>query len=321
LNAKPDDPAAVEPPADSEPTAPEVSSEVSSEVNRWMAGMLGDAAQRLEAIERLDEMGDAAIAAATCLMRTGDAESRRGAAAYLGIRISPRDAEAIAELCSALNDADSQVRQVALQAIDRLPKSQLVQALAGLIALAERADEDETFRVLALRKLGSLGADGRRASEALERLGREDDSSKVRIAAFSTLAKVAKPEFAEKFYVERLAECEARDERRLAAKWLGRVTTSAAGLHGLVAAFADSDKEVRMAATHALVDIGKPAVQALAQGLESPEAQVRQYSAFTLGKLGRLGAGAIDQLRRATEDEDERVRRVAEAALRLVEGG
>lgn len=315
-------------PADKKPAkntsgdiSPSPKRRVDPEASKWLAGMLGDATERLESIERLDEMGDSAIAAATDVMRTGDADGRRGAAAYLGIRVSPRDEEAIGELCSALNDADVQVRHEALQAIDRLPKSQLVYALAGLIALAERSDEDESFRVLALRKLGSLGADGRMASATLESLGREDASAKVRLAAFSTMSKVAEAKFAEKFYADRLANSQDADERRLAAKWLGRVTTTAAGLDALVSAFADSEKEVRMAASASLVEIGKPAVPALAQGLEAPESQMRQYSAFTLGKLGSLGSGAIDQLRKATQDDDEQVRKVAEAALRLVGNG
>ena len=36
---------------------------------------------------------------------------------------------------------------------------------------------------------------------------------------------------------------------------------------------------------------------------------------------GALGAAALDQLRKATQDDDEQVRKVAEAALRLVGNG
>ncbi len=292
-----------------------------AEIGNWLAGMLGEPTERLEAIERLDDLGASAIVAATRMMRSGNADARRGAAAYLGIRVNPRDDEAIGELFMALNDPDAEVRHTALQAIDRLPRSQLVYALAGLTALAERRDEDDSFRVLAIRKLGSLEADGRPASETLGRLGRDDASSKVRLAAFSTLAKVAEPQFAEAFYAERLAGSQEVNERRLAAKWLGNATCTSAGLTALISAFSDAEKEVRMAANESLIGIGKPAVVALAEGLSAPESQVRQYCAFTLGKLGPLASGAADALRQATEDEDEQVRKLAEAALRLVQSG
>ena len=86
-----------------------------------------------------------------------------------------------------------------------------------------------------------------------------------------------------------------------------------------MAGFTDADKEVRGAASDALITIGKPAVPALCTGLESSEVQIRQYAALTLGKMGPLAADAVDALRKCREDPDETVRKLAEAALRLIQ--
>ena len=98
----------------------------------------------------------------------------------------------------------------------------------------------------------------------------------LQCAAYDAIAKVATSAEAESFFVEVLKSNPSTDLRRLAAKRLVQAAVSPQSLAGLVAAFKDSEADVRNAAADSLVAIGRPAVSQLMQGLQDPDVQVRR---------------------------------------------
>lgn len=84
-------------------------------------------------------------------------------------------------------------------------------------------------------------------------------------------------------------------------------------IHHLVGDLVQGTAAERRMAREALIDIGAPAVPALARELESPLASVRCEAAKALKDIG--DAGAAPALVRALEDDDPSVRRLAARGL------
>jgi HEAT repeat protein len=276
--------------------------------------------ERLSAIEALDELGPGIFPCVVEALRSGTQAQKRGAATYLIGRVSPGDNETAAALADALGANDQVLRRSALQAVERLPDESLRQTLPALLVLVQNEDEAEAYRSRAVRAISKLGAGDAESVKVLVSLAGEGHDLNLRRSAFFALTKVAPAEVAEKFFLRELAHGTPADLRRLAAKWLGRVAVSEDALMGLVDAFDDPEKVVRMEAVDSLVIIGKPAVAALIRGLDANDVQVRQHSALTLGKLGPLAADAIPALEEHLDDPDLTVRRLASAALRIIRG-
>ena len=75
------------------------------------------------------------------------------------------------------------------------------------------------------------------------------------------------------------------------------------------------ERQLREAATRALVQVGEQAAPPLVEALRDERAAVRRWAAQTLGVLGAAGRSAADPLLDALEDSDESVRQAAAKAL------
>jgi hypothetical protein len=70
-------------------------------------------------------------------------------------------------------------------------------------------------------------------------------------------------------------------------------------------------------AKNALARIGPPAVKPLMLAMKNKDPRVREYAAITLGEIG--DASAVETLRNALKDDDEKVRFSAQSALEELE--
>ncbi len=272
--------------------------------------------ERRAASEALDALGEAGMPAIVRGLREGNQQQRRGAAVYLIGRVSPRDADSLPALTKALADQDTTLRHAALQAIEKTAPAQLAQALPALITFARNTTEAEAYRSRAIRAIGKLGQQGSSATAELIELARKDPSTSVRRACFFTIYQVAPRQEAEQFFQEQLKDDSTADQRRLAAKWLARVTTTDRSLACLIDALHDEDKAVRLQAVDSLVAIGKPALPVLVKALDSPNVVTRRHATLAIGKLGVLAATAVPALTARLKDPDSQVRELAKAALK-----
>ena len=168
----------------------------------------------------------------------------------------------LAALIAALSSTDDVLRHNAFQALEKVSHEQLGRALPKLAELAKNIQEDKAYRVRAVRAIAKLGETGPSAVPDLVRLAGDDANPELQRAAYDAIAKVATPAEAESFFVEVLKSNPSMDLRRLAAKRLVQAAVSPQSLAGLVAAFKDSEADVRNEAANSLVAIGRPAVLA-----------------------------------------------------------
>ncbi len=96
--------------------------------------------------------------------------------------------------------------------------------------------------------------------------------------------------------------------RRAAAEGLSRHTEASAAAVSLVRACGDPDEQVRQWATAALEEMGAPSAEdasALAELLEESSADTAYWAATLLGRLGEQAAGAVAELARTVENDNE----------------
>ena len=141
------------------------------------------------------------------------------------------------------------------------------------------ADPDKDLRVSAAYALGGIGDD---ASDAIPGL----------------LAALADTD---------------QDLRRAAAGALGRIPEA---LVLLACALRSGDRQPGWSAAGALAEIGKPALPALVEALDHPEAEVRGRSAWALGRAEAMPDETAQALVECLADPDEAVRCQAAVALR-----
>jgi HEAT repeat protein len=275
------------------------------------------AVERRAASDDLAALGEAGIPFVVLGLREGNALQKRGAATYLIGRVSPRDVSAAAALIEALAADDEALRRAALQAVEKLPEQQLIDALPALIRFAENQAEAEAYRSRAIRAIAKLGSRGESVKNLIE-LARNDPSMNVRRACFSAIVKVAPTKVADEFFQTQLANDRTADLRRLAAKWLVSVANSEASLECLVSAMNDADESVRLEAVNSLVALGKPSIPGLIKALKSPDVRTRRHATLALGKLGLMAADAAPALRTCLNDPDQEVRELAAAALKVL---
>ena len=276
------------------------------------------AVERRAASDELAALGEAGIPFVVLGLREGNALQKRGAATYLIGRVSPRDVPAAAALIEALAADDEALRRAALQAVEKLPEQQLIDALPALILFAENQAVAETYRSRAIRAITKLGAGGEPAVKNLIQLARNDESINVRRACFFAIVKVAPTKVADEFCQSQLANDRTADLRRLAAKWLVSVANSEASLECLVNAMNDADESVRLEAVNSLVALGKPSIPGLIKALKSPDVRTRRHATLAIGKLGLMAADAAPALRACLDDPDPEVRDLAAAALKVL---
>jgi len=291
------------------------------QIQRWLTNWAGDdASRRTEAGQHLAQAGDLALEQIAHVLDHGAPELRWAAASYLVGRVGARNKAAVAALAHCLTDNDAALRHLALQAIQGLPEATLRGIVPQLVVQIANPDEDEIYRVRAIRLLGRLGTAARAAIDTLEKIVRSDSNPRVRRAALAAITKGAEPKQAEPFFVEILRSSDAIELRRSVPMWLSRVASTDDTVHALISAFDDPDEPLRRQVNEALVAIGKPAVPALIETLgASDSVQQRRYAIYTLGKLGPLAAAAVPTLKKLRHDPNTAIANLATAALKLIE--
>jgi bilin biosynthesis protein len=301
--------------------APKLDPAVQERIQPLLVQMASDASvERQAAAEQLDAMGAAAMPYLAGALTAGTDAEKRGAAAFLIGRVALDDKATLEALIGLLNAPDEVLRHSVLQAVEKLPDEQLSRALPALTALAKNPQEEMPYRVRAVRAVAKMGEAGREAMPELLELVRDDANPDLQRAAIDAVAKVGTPEQSEAFFLELLKTSAQKDLRRLAARRLIQVVQSPQAVQGLIAAFNDSEAEVRNEAIEALVAIGRPAVPHLIEALDNSNVQIRRRAVLTLGKLNTLAATAVPALQKKLQDEDPEVRALVAASLRLIQG-
>ena len=164
---------------------------------------------------------------------------------------------------------------------------------------------------------------------ALTQLRRDYDQLVVSLEARSEVANpnavapVAVDEVATQLRGAREREAEIRRERDLLAQQLEDSTERLAALHEE----ADSEalallavaQSQQSAANRSLLQLGEIAVDSLLAALESERAEVREWSARLLGRLGGDARGALEALSVSRRDRHPRVRAAVAEAIRAIE--
>jgi len=291
------------------------------QIQQWLTEWAGDdAARRTEGGQQLAQAGDLALERIAHVLDHGAPELRLAAVTYLVGRVGARNKAAVAALARCLTDNDAALRHQALQAIEGLPEATLGGVVPQLVLQIANPDEDEIYRVRAIRLLGRLGSAARKSIDTMEKIVRSDSNPRVRRAALAAITKVAEPKQAEPFFVEILRSSDAIELRRSVPMWLSRVASTDDTVHTLISTFDDPDEQLRMQVNEALVAIGKPAVPALIETLSANDSvQQRRYAIYTLGKLGPLAVAAVPTLKKLRHDPNAAIASLAAAALKLIE--
>jgi HEAT repeat protein len=253
--------------------------------------------------DALARIGKLAISPLTrVLLEEDDALVRTGAVETLG---KIRDGKAVASLVVALMDSDSDIQEMAAQALVRTGEP----AIAPLVRVLRVAGNPFRQRVvevlvrtrgLAVKALIDALGDGNAevrltASEALVKIGRpalprlrsalKNSQPAIRLEAATALGLTGDPRA-----VVPLVEAmkgRDRDLRQRAAKALVRIEKPAAA--PLVSLFKETDASVRQQASQALVQIGRPAFEPLCRALYDADLSTRWEAAQVLARLRSSG--------------------------------
>ena len=265
-----------------------------------------------------DELLRAAVTQLVARLKDEDPFVRTAAARALA-SLPPRPDIAGPIFEKALSDADETTTHYMLDAIAAQgPKSvpRLIKAL-----------EYEALRGQVAQVLGRIGPPAAPATSALAKLV-DDPDPNVAIEAAHALGKIGP---GAKAAVPELVDALKHPEGRTAyaaAYALGAIgPDAAAAAPTLLAVVENSDNSLSLVCAWSLVKVRGASAQTAAAvlpelitGLESSLPQSRETAADTLGELGTLAKKAVPQLQRAANDENERVRAAATAALKAING-
>lgn len=275
---------------------------------------------RTVAEQALIDAGPSAIPALLSGLTSSSPDMRRAVAYFLLESFQSSDDRISAAFREALSDDDRKVRQLALQAVKRMPPEAMALAVPKIAGLLDSAREEPINRADAARLLGKLQSEAREVLPALIKTATADPSEKVRAPALFSVTRVAEPAQALPILVKSLGSDRDASVRLVAATGLGRLGPIAAPVAtDLAAALDDRDEKVRRAASDALVGLEEAAVLPLVGQLESANPRTREIALYTLGRLGSLAKSARSAIENRTQDEDAAVRALAEsisAALR-----
>lgn len=312
-------------PADGKP-GPETAVAFGPTVAQWQAwaeALAGnDVAARQTAAEELDELATEGTVAFVDALRHESPDVRRCAAFYLIDRFDPSDAAMVQAFAGALSDPDGPVRRMALSVAKRFPKDALVTAAPQLATTLENQNETAANRAAVARLIATLEADARPVLPKLLSSMHDDPDKSVRSACLMAVSRVAEPEGAVKALRQTLTDDADASVRGLAAVRLGKLgPVAGAAVADLASAMEDRDEAMARKAADALIEIGAASVPPTTDRLTSTNPSVRRLAVFVLGKLGPAASPALDELRKRLQDDDQEVRKLAELAIRRIEGG
>jgi HEAT repeat protein len=292
-------------------------SEVADEVGQLLLQLVGeDPTARSRAQQVLDdqELGNEVFLA---LMKDGSPLVRQGATYYLTGRFVAQDVDLQEAFLAGLADKNSKVRGLALQIVTRMPVETIRPAIPRLVAMLQVAEEETQNRAAVARFLGRLKIEWRLVLPALVESVKQDPADTVRKASLYGVSRIALPEEAVPIYRHVLLHDKNLTVRRAAVVQLGRLRQDAVGACAeLGATLASPDDQLSDAAAAALTRIGAPAVPELMRQVSSPVHRARYLAIYSLGSIGSPAKPAIAKLKECLEDDDARVRQLAEQALR-----
>lgn len=259
---------------------------------------LGHGVSRSRAAEALVLLGEGALGSLEAALLDADPEVRLWLAWTLG-RI-PRT-EVVAHLVGLLSDPDLRVRR---QVVDSLARTGLPGAVKGLCEALR--DSHAEVRRDAVEALGRM-RDPKAISPLCEALS--DANLGVRSAAISALGERSS-EVAVPALLQRL-EDPTPSVRRDAARALGKLRARVA-IQPLCRLLSSSDLRLATAAASALVAIGPPSTHAVTEAFDRLD---RDRLSLAADVLVRIGIAAVPGLCRLLESDHEPVRISAVQAL------
>lgn len=288
----------------------------------------GDRRMRLLAMQVVAESGaDDVVPELTTLCHHEDAEVRRSAVGLL----FALDAEVAGPIAlELLEDEDGEVWSLAAASLRVLDPS--VQAAA--VPILARRLEDPRHYGAALAALRAMGPAAEPALPALlAMLERSRTSTPVAprvvaaIAAVGPPARVALPRFREMLGEARLVEGSGQHRAALVEAIRDLAGQDDPALHAYAVrcarGLASADVMTRSASLNALIHLGpaaEPARDVLRDTLrDDPEPKYRQYAARALAAMQGKARPALPDLREAEQDENERVREEASAAIAKID--
>jgi HEAT repeat protein len=291
----------------------------------------GDRGVREEAIEALGKVGEPAIPLMITGLRAPDVLVRRGssdALARIGRpAVSPltrsllgehdrlariaavetlgkmRDERAVASLVVALMDTDSDIQDMAAQALVRTGKP----AVAPLMRVLRVAGDP--FRRRVVETL--VRTRGLAVKPLVDALG--DENAEVRLMASEALVKIGRPALGSLRGALNSSKPSVRLEAATALGLIGDQTA----VKPLVRAIRGRDHELRQRAARALARMGRPAAAPLVSLFKDADASVREQASQALLEIGRP---ALEPLCTALYEADFGTRHEAAQVLSRMRG-
>jgi HEAT repeat protein len=269
-----------------------------------------------EAATELEKLGPEVNDSLLPLLADKQVEVRRGAAFYLLRTFNPNDADQVHAFTRLLEDEDRTIRGIGLSAVKDMHATDQASAAPQLAAMLKPAQEPTAANRAAIARLiGGLKAEGAPAAEDLSAAATGDPDPLVRSACLAAIAAVLPAEQAAPLVAKGLSDKEAT-VRLVAAVRLRQLRPSAApAVKELAAALADSDSRVRAATAEALILVGKPAVETLADRLTAESVDARKLALACLAKIGPNAKDALPAIEKCLADENADVKKLAAAAV------
>lgn len=221
--------------------------------------------------DALARIGKHAVSPLTkALLEEDDRLLRTGAVETLG---KMRDRRAVASLVLALMDPDSEIQDMAAQALVITGKP----AIAPLVRVLRVASNPFRRRVAEVL----VRARGLAVKPLIDALG--DENAEVRLTASEALMKIGRPALPR---LRRALKNSKPAIRLEAATALGLIGDPRAVVP-LVQAMKGKDRDLRQRAARALVRIGKPAAAPLVSLFKETDASVREQASQALLQIGR----------------------------------
>jgi HEAT repeat protein len=251
----------------------------------WAKSLQAGPARQAESLAALEQGKAAAVPVLVAILNgtspAPDAEMRCTAAEVLA-KIGPDAAEAGSAVLAGLSDPDSHLQAVCALALPKLevPAKTAVPLLIPLLKT--------TNAVVAAKELSRYRAAAAPAVPDLVTLLKDQrQTSEARWNAARTLAKIG--------------------------------PDAVGGLDALIESLDDEEWIIREHSAEAIGDLGEgaaaKAVPALTAMLSDPVARVRRDAVRSLGYFGTLSRGAVPEIKKLLDDEDEKVRKAAATAL------
>ncbi len=271
-------------------------------------------AMRLRAIRAIGKLGSSARDALMALSKAlddNDAKVREAAAQAIG-QVGP---EALPLLTQMLKHPDKYIRRNAVWALGKL--GPLAKDAANDLCMALR-DEDPRTASGAAQTLGSMGTEAAAAIPPLAEAMRGTNIVLCRLAA-KALSQIGSPALPTLITHLKHHDPFVRGEAAMSLGWMG--PAAAAAVQPLIDILRTTQSSGRgIAGGSSGAHKTPPTVVTPTPGDQAPEDSTRANAVQALGRIGPDAASSLPYLQDALSDSSDLVRKVAEIAVRQVQG-